>query len=47
VGRDADALALASCALVVEVHMPEDAEWGQYEGALVDPDGNGLRFGRR
>jgi hypothetical protein len=30
---------------VVEVHMPEDAEGGQYEGAFVDPDGNGLRFG--
>jgi uncharacterized glyoxalase superfamily protein PhnB len=25
--------------------MPEDTEWGQHEGALVDPDGNVLRFG--
>jgi len=25
--------------------MPEDTEWGQHEGAVVDPDGNVLRFG--
>ena len=28
-----------------EVHGPEDTEWGQHEGALVDPDGNVIRFG--
>ena len=32
-------------AVGADVHMPEDTEWGQHEGALVDPDGNVLRFG--
>ena len=42
---DADALAETWRAAGAEVHMPEDTEWGQHEGALVDPDGNVLRFG--
>src|SRR4051812_12850112 len=42
---DADALALAWSAAGADVHMPEDTEWGQHEGAHVDPDGNVLRFG--
>ena len=42
---DADSLALAWCAAGAEIHMPEDTEWGQHEGAHVDPDGNVLRFG--
>jgi catechol 2,3-dioxygenase-like lactoylglutathione lyase family enzyme len=42
---DADALAQAWRAAGVGVHMPENTEWGQHEGALVDPDGNVLRFG--
>ena len=42
---DADAFAAAWHAAGVEVHMPEDTEWGQHEGALVDPDGNVIRFG--
>jgi catechol 2,3-dioxygenase-like lactoylglutathione lyase family enzyme len=42
---DADALAHEWLAVGAEVHMPEDTEWGQHEGALVDPDGNVLRFG--
>jgi catechol 2,3-dioxygenase-like lactoylglutathione lyase family enzyme len=42
---DADALAQEWLAIGAEVHMPEDTEWGQHEGALVDPDGNVLRFG--
>jgi catechol 2,3-dioxygenase-like lactoylglutathione lyase family enzyme len=42
---DADALARAWRAAGAEVHMPEDTEWGQHEGALVDLDGNVLRFG--
>jgi hypothetical protein len=25
--------------------MPVDTEWGQHEGAIVDSDGNVLRFG--
>ncbi len=28
-----------------EVHGPEDTDWGQHEGALVDLDGNVIRFG--
>ena len=28
-----------------EGHGPEDTEWGQHEGALVDLDGNVIRFG--
>ncbi len=42
---DADDLATAWRAAGVEVHEPEDTEWGQHEGAVVDPDGNVLRFG--
>jgi catechol 2,3-dioxygenase-like lactoylglutathione lyase family enzyme len=44
---DADALAREWHAAGVHVHMPEDTEWGQHEGAVVDPDGNVLRFGSR
>jgi catechol 2,3-dioxygenase-like lactoylglutathione lyase family enzyme len=29
----------------VHVHPPQDTEWGQHEGAIVDPDGNVIRFG--
>jgi hypothetical protein len=42
---DADALAQEWQAVGAEVHAPEDTEWGQHEGALVDLDGNVLRFG--
>ena len=42
---DADDVAAAWRAAGVEVHTPEDTEWGQHEGALVDPDGNIIRFG--
>ncbi len=42
---DADAFADEWRAAGAEVHGPEDTEWGQHEGALVDPDGNVLRFG--
>jgi len=42
---DADALAQEWKAAGVNVHMPEDTEWGQREGAVVDPYGNVLRFG--
>lgn len=42
---DADELAAEWRAAGVEVHTPEDTEWGQHEGALVDPDGNVIRFG--
>ena len=42
---DADALAREWREAGAEVHGPEDTEWGQHEGALVDPDGNVIRFG--
>jgi hypothetical protein len=25
--------------------VPQDTEWGQHEGVLIDPDGNVIRFG--
>ena len=28
-----------------DVRPPEDTEWGQHEGVLIDPDGNMIRFG--
>lgn len=42
---DADELAEEWLAVGAEVHAPQDTEWGQREGALVDPDGNVIRFG--
>jgi catechol 2,3-dioxygenase-like lactoylglutathione lyase family enzyme len=42
---DADELAAEWRAAGAEVHGPEDTEWGQHEGALVDPDDNVIRFG--
>jgi catechol 2,3-dioxygenase-like lactoylglutathione lyase family enzyme len=43
--EDADALADEWRGAGAEVHGPEDTEWGQHEGAMVDPDGNVIRFG--
>ena len=42
---DADGLAAEWRAAGAEVHGPEDTDWGQHEGALVDLDGNVIRFG--
>jgi len=42
---DADDLASAWRSAGVDVHPPQDTEWGQHEGAVVDPDGNVIRFG--
>jgi hypothetical protein len=42
---DADGLAAEWCSEGVDVHLPEDTEWGKHEGAIVDPDGNVIRFG--
>jgi Glyoxalase/Bleomycin resistance protein/Dioxygenase superfamily len=42
---DADLLAEEWRTAGVEVHGPEDTEWGRHEGATVDPDGNVIRFG--
>jgi hypothetical protein len=43
--EDADELAARWRAAGVDVHPPQDTEWGQHEGAVVDPDGNVIRFG--
>ena len=42
---DADHLANEWRAAGAEVHGPQDTDWGQHEGALVDLDGNIIRFG--
>jgi predicted enzyme related to lactoylglutathione lyase len=42
---DADELAAAWRSAGADVHSPQDTEWGQHEGAIVDPDGNVIRFG--
>ncbi|MGH3246689.1 MAG: hypothetical protein ACRDOI_10830 [Trebonia sp.] len=43
--EDADALAGTWIAAGGDVRPPQDTEWGQHEGVLVDPDGNVIRFG--
>jgi predicted lactoylglutathione lyase len=43
--EDADDLAETWQSAGVMVHPPQDTEWGQHEGAIVDPDGNVIRFG--
>jgi catechol 2,3-dioxygenase-like lactoylglutathione lyase family enzyme len=43
--EDADDLARQWRDAGGDVRLPEDTEWGQHEGALVDPDGNVIRFG--
>jgi catechol 2,3-dioxygenase-like lactoylglutathione lyase family enzyme len=42
---DADAVAAVWRVLGVEVRGPQDTAWGRREGAMVDPDGNVIRFG--
>jgi len=42
---DADRVAAEWDSTGAEVHPPQDTEWGQHEGVLVDPDGNVIRFG--
>ena len=42
---DADATFAEWVAAGASVHPPMDTEWGQHEGAIVDPDGNVIRFG--
>jgi hypothetical protein len=42
---DADQLASIWTAAGADVRTPEDTEWGQHEGAVIDPDGNVIRFG--
>ena len=43
--EDAGALARTWLAAGGDVRIPQDTEWGQHEGVLVDPDGNRIRFG--
>jgi hypothetical protein len=43
--EDADELADEWRSAGVEVHPPVNTDWGQCEGAVVDPDGNVIRFG--
>jgi predicted enzyme related to lactoylglutathione lyase len=42
---DADEIAAAWRAEGADVRMPEDTDWGQHEGVVIDPDGNIIRFG--
>ena len=42
---DADTLAQSWRSAGLHINMPVDTEWGQHEGAVVDPDGNVIRFG--
>ncbi len=43
--EDADELAQEWISQGADVRLPEDTEWGQHEGVLIDPDGNTIRFG--
>ena len=43
--EDADELAKEWTSAGGIVHPPQDTEWGQREGVLIDPDGNIIRFG--
>ena len=42
---DADEIAQAWRSAGADVRMPEDTDWGQHEGVVIDPDGNIIRFG--
>jgi len=43
--EDADELARQWAHGGGDVRFPEDTEWGQREGVLIDPDANIIRFG--
>jgi predicted enzyme related to lactoylglutathione lyase len=43
--EDADELARAWQSAGAAVSLPQDTDWGQHEGAHIDPDGNVIRFG--
>jgi uncharacterized glyoxalase superfamily protein PhnB len=42
---DADDVAQAWRLAGADVRLPEDTDWGQHEGVVIDPDGNIIRFG--
>jgi hypothetical protein len=43
--EDADQLAQTWSSAGADIRFPEDTEWGQHEGVLIDSDGNIIRFG--
>lgn len=43
--EDADSLARSWAAAGADIRTPEDTDWGQHEGVVIDPDGNIIRFG--
>jgi hypothetical protein len=43
--EDADVLAKKWMSTPADVRLPEDTEWGQHEGVVIDPDGNIIRLG--
>jgi hypothetical protein len=43
--EDADQLAQQWTLAGANIRPPEDTEWGQHEGVLIDLDGNIIRFG--
>jgi predicted enzyme related to lactoylglutathione lyase len=43
--EDADELARRWTSAGADVRPPQDTEWGQHEGVVIDPDGNIIRFG--
>jgi hypothetical protein len=42
---DADSLARSWLVAGGDVRLPQDTGWGRHEGALIDLDGNVIRFG--
>jgi hypothetical protein len=42
---DADAIGRERQMAGLTINLPQNIEWSQHEGAVVDPDGNVLRFG--
>jgi uncharacterized glyoxalase superfamily protein PhnB len=43
--EDADEVAQRWTSAGADVRPPEDTEWGQHEGVVIDSDGNIIRFG--
>lgn len=43
--EDADDLAQRWTSTGADIRLPEDTDWGQHEGVVIDPDGNIIRFG--
>ena len=43
--EDADSLARSWAATGADIRTPQDTDWGQHEGVVIDPDDNVIRFG--